>query len=634
MNTLLPSMVIVTVILGLRAAGAPAPAAHVASPDGKVLVQFFTNTDGGIRYSVAYRGKPVLLESQLGFTVSNAPALNSGFKILKSATAAHNETWQPVAGERSEIRDQYNQLVVHLEDSEPSSRRLDITFRAYNEGAALCYTFPKQREEHFVIASELTEFRLAGDHRCWPVYSAQGVYTNVPLSQVKLNCERPLVLELPDGPFVAIGEARLVDFARMKFQPTPGRKHSLQAHLAGPATVTAPCTTPWRYVLLGDSAGQLLEQNSLILNLNDPCALADTSWIKPGKVIREVTLTTAGGKACVDFAVKRGLQYVEFDAGWYGNEYDDHADARAVNVDPRRSKGPLDLHQVIRYASERGIGIILYVNRRALERQLDEILPLYQSWGVKGVKYGFVNVGSQHWTTWLHDAVRKAAAHQLMVDIHDEYRPTGFSRTYPNLMTQEGIAGDETSPPNWLTLTIAFTRMLAGAADNTVCYYDPRVTRNASRAYQLAKPVCLFSPWQFLFWYDRPKASPQRTGGAGNAETEIGEDLELEFYNHLPTVWDETRVLHGQIGQYAVIARRSGADWFVGAMNSGEPRAFNLTLDFLAPGKDYTARIYADDPQPSTRTRVRIEQQSVNAETVLTWRLAAQGGQAMRIRAP
>ncbi|MBM3892327.1 MAG: alpha-glucosidase, partial [Verrucomicrobia bacterium] len=288
--------------------------------------------------------------------------------------------------------------------------------------------------------------------------------------------------------------------------------------------------------MVADSPGRLLENNDLVLNLNDPCAIADTSWIKPGKVIREVTLTTIGGKACVDFAARRGLQYVEFDAGWYGHEYDDASDARAVNVDPKRSKGPLDLHEVIRYANEHGIGIILYVNRRALERQLDDILPLYRKWGVKGVKYGFVNVGSQQWTSWLHEAIRKAAQHQLMVDVHDEYRPTGYSRTYPNLMTVEGISGDETKPVNSQTLTVLFARFLAGPADNTICYYDKRVDDNATHAYQLAKAVCLFSPWQFLYWYDRPAGSPQKVGGAGGAETGIGNEPELEFYDHVPTV--------------------------------------------------------------------------------------------------
>jgi alpha-glucosidase len=300
-------------------------------------------------------------------------------------------------------------------------------------------------------------------------------------------------------------------------------------------------------------------------------------------------------------------------------------------VDPQRSSGPLDLHEVIRYADQRGIGIFLYVNRRALERQLDEILPLYRRWGIRGVKYGFVRVGSQHWTRWLHEAVRKAADHQLMVNIHDEYRPTGFSRTYPNLMTQEGIAGDETSPSNEQTLTILFTRMLAGAGDNTVCYFDPRVPRNACHAYQLAKAVCLYSPLQWLYWYDRPAPSPRDVGGAGGSRNVIGNEPELEFFDQLPTVWDETRVIHGRVGQLAVIARRSGSSWFVGWMNAGQPRSVDLPLDFLEPGRRYRAHVYRHDPLVGTRTHVRIDRMTVDSTTVMKAALSAQGGQAARI---
>ena len=360
-------------------------------------------------------------------------------------------------------------------------------------------------------------------------------------------------------------------------------------------------------------------------------AIEDPSWIKPGKVIREVTLTTQGGKACVDFAVEHQVQYVEFDAGWYGNEYDDASDATTVTVDPKRSPGPLDLPEVIRYAEERGVGIILYVNRRALERQLDTLLPLFQKWGVKGLKYGFVNVGSQEYTSWMHEAIRKAAEHGLMVDVHDEYRPTGYSRTYPNFMTQEGIGGDETSPSNEQTLAILFTRMLAGAGDNTICYYDGRVDRNASHAYQLAKAVCFYSPWQFLYWYDRPEGSPRRKGGAGGQQGVIGNEPELEFYDRVPTVWDDTKVLQGRIGQYAVMARRSGTEWFIGCMNSGEDRTFDVALNFLKSGQKYMAHVYSDDEAVQTSTRVRIDRFEVDASTNLKMNVGQQGGQAVHI---
>jgi alpha-glucosidase len=455
----------------------------------------------------------------------------------------------------------------------------------------------------------------------------------VPLSGIKPGCERPLTIQVDGDTFIALAEARLVDYARMKFAPLQGVPHALISSLSGPVQADLPLATPWRVVMVANSPGRLLENNDIILNLNDPCEIKDTSWIKPGKVIREVTLTTNGGKACVDFAAEHNLQYVEFDAGWYGHEYSEQSDATTVTVDPKRSPGPLDLPEVIRYAKERGIGIILYVNRRALERQLDEVLPLFQSWGIKGVKYGFVNVGSQKWTGWLHEAVRKAAEHRLMVDVHDEYRPTGYSRTYPNLMTQEGIAGDETSPTNRQTLTILFTRMLAGAADNTICYYDARVDRNATHAYQLAKAVCLYSPWQFVYWYDRPPSSPHEKGGAGGSKHLIGDEPELEFFDHVPTVWDDTRVIDARIGQYAVIARRIGRHWFVGCMNADKPRRLEISLDFLAKGKHYIAHICRDDQTVPTRTHVRIDRQQVTAQTVLTVSVAANDGQAIRIAA-
>jgi len=594
---------------------------RVVSPDGQVVLTFdLKEIDGAAGcpvYRIDYTGKPVVVDSRLGLEIEGAPLVD-GLSVVRQTPGMRDETWKPVYGERAAVRDHCNTLAVDLKEAKVPGRVLRVDIRVYDAGAAFCYAIPKQPGlDRVVIARERTEFRLPADCPAWAVYSAQGKYERTPISKIKPGCERPLVLEAADDRFVALGEARLVDYARMKFAPLPGAPHALVSHLDGQVESDLPLVTPWRFVMAAGTPGRLLEHNDLLLNLNDPCAIQDTAWIRPGKVIREVTLTTAGGKACVDFAVKRGLQFVEYDAGWYGHEYDDAADATTVTVDPKRSKGPLDLPEVIRYAKEKGIGVILYVNRRALEKQLDRILPLYRQWGVAGVKFGFVNVGPQRWTAWLHDAVRKAAEHRLMVDIHDEYRPTGYSRTYPNLMTQEGIGGDETSPSNEQTLTLLFTRYLAGAADNTICYYDKRVDANASHAYQLAKAVCLYSPWQFLYWYDRP-ASAQ-------------DEPELEFYDRCPTVWDDTRVLHGRIGAYAAIARRRGAEWYIGVMNSGEARTLDLPLAFLEMGKRYAAHVYSDDPSAATRTKVKVERFAVSAETTLKAAVTEKGGQAIRI---
>ena len=615
------------------AAGAVRAEHLVESPDGKVVVTFDVGAKrGDLIYSVAFDGRPIVLDSCLGLAIKDGASLESGFEINEVIKISHNSTYSPVYGERKTIRDHHNQLIVDLRERRAPGRSLRLTFRAYNEGVAWRYTVPHQDAlKDFVISAEKTQFCFAGDHTAYAVYSAQGKYDKVPLSKLKKNCERPLTIQIGERLWAAVAEAGLVDYARMRLSPDPRQAHSLISSLASEVRAAAPLTTPWRVIMLAKTPGELLERNYLIMNLNAPCAIKDTSWIKPGKVIREVTLTTAGGMACVDFAAEHNLQYVEFDAGWYGHEYTEESDARTISVDPKRSKGPLDLQAVIEYAKQRGIGIILYVNRRALERQLDEVLPLYEKWGIKGVKYGFVQVGSQKWTAWLHEAVRKAAEHHLMVDVHDEYRPTGYSRTYPNLMTQEGIAGDETKPANSLTLTILFTRMLAGAADNTICYYDGRVDENASHAYQLAKSVCFYSPWQFLYWYDRPDRSPRRAGGAGGGHNVIGDEPDLEFFDHVPTVWDDTKVIHGRIGQYAVLARRSGESWFIGCMNAEAPRTLDVPLDFLDAGRSYVAHFYSDDPAAPTRTHVRIDRRIVDSSTALKVELGSQGGQAIRI---
>ncbi len=626
------AIAVVPLLSVLASLAAAANVHELASPDGNVVARLRLTEKGGLRYSLSYRGRPILADSALGFTLVDAPPLEEGFQIVATSRARHDSTWSPVYGERSQVRDRYHELVVDLENRATPPRRLRLTFRAYCEGLALAYTIPRQPGlERVRIGDEKTEFHFTADHPTWAVYSAQGRYDKVRLSQVKPGCERPLVLRVDDETYVAVAEARLVDYARMKLAPSAGANYTLRSQLSSEVDAELPLVTPWRVVMVAPSPGKLLENNDLLLNLNEPCAIDDVSWIKPGKVIREVTLTTDGGKACVDFAAEHNLQYVEFDAGWYGLEYSEESDAATVTVDPKRSPGPLDLHEVIRYADRRGVGILLYVNRRALERQLDEILPLYRQWGIRGVKYGFVNVGSQERTAWLHEAVRKAAEHRLMIDVHDEYRPTGYCRTYPNLMTQEGIAGDETRPSTRQTLTILFTRMLSGAGDNTICYYDPRVDETACHAYQLAKAVCLYSPWQFLYWYDRPAASPRRKGGAGGRRNVIGDEPELEFFDHVPTVWDDTRVLHGAIGEYAAIARRAGDDWFVGLMNAETPRSLRLALDFLDPQKRYVAHVYTHDPSVPTRTHVRIDHRPVDAATRLTTDLGRNGGQAVWI---
>ena len=275
----------------------------------------------------------------------------------------------------------------------------------------------------------------------------------------------------------------------------------------------------------------------------------------------------------------------------------------------------LDIPEIIRYGREKGVGLILYVDRRQIRRQRDVLFPLYEQWGVKGVKIGFVDVGPQTETAWITETIQKAAEHHLMLNIHDGYRATGNNRTYPNLMTVEGIRGNEHMPTPEHNCTLPFTRYIAGIGDYTVCYYDKRI--KTTHAHQLAMAVVSFSPLQWIFWYDRPSMY--------NGEPEV------EFFRKVPTVWDDTKVIHGQIGQYATIARRSGEDWFIGTINNSQARQLQIPLSFLNSGKSYVAHIYADDPTVQTRTQVGIQTRPVDAKTTLDVPLLPGGGQAVWI---
>ena len=585
----------------------------VASPSGTFSVTLSIEEGGRPSWRVERRGQEVMATSGLGYRLAGDVDVTRGFQSLEQvSTSEHDSIWRPVWGERSAVRDRYRTTRLRFRrDTAPSS--LDIELRAYDEGVAVCYIFEKPLDtESLEIASEETEFRFAEDAPLWAVYSAQGKYARVPISAMEHSVERPCILEPSSGGVIAIAEAALDDYARMRLRRSESSEHTLVSKLHGPVVAQSfPFRSPWRVVLAADDAGKLLEQNDIFLNLNEPCALEDTSWIRPGKVIREVTLSTEGGKACVDFCVRYGLQYIEYDAGWYGPEGKEESDARTV------SRRGLDLLEVIRYARSHGIGVFVYVNRRHLERQLDELLPLYRSWGLAGIKFGFVQHGSQKWTRWMHEAIRKCAEYEMLVDVHDEYRMTGWQRTYPNFLTAEGIGGDETRPPHEQALANLFNRMLCGPADHTFCYYNGYVDATASHASQLAKSVCFFSPLQFLFWYDRPSSA--------------ADEPELQFFRHLPTTWDETRVLRSKPGQYAVVARRKGRDWFLGCLNAVERRSFDIPLDFLPEGTRFQAEIWRDDDSVATRTKVGLERREVDQGSVLEAELSTPGGLAMRL---
>ena len=606
------------------------------SPGGKYNF-VFEQKDGRLTYRLDYAAKQVieegelgvnidnhLVESAMGIPVDNSNVWTNGMEVTSVDRRSEDNTWKPVYGEYAQIRDRYNEMTIHLLKggkhqgaSNAYDKRqqylLDIIVRAYDEGVAIRYHFPEATNGLFMhITDDLTSFRFAPGaeayHHAWAQSHANKVKLLKSEAAWKEEAERPLTLRLDNGLYAAIGEAALSDFVRGKLKLKADNE--LQMALFHPADIITAYDMPWRFIMVGEKAIDLINNKQMVLNLNAPCQIQDTSWIKPGKAFRVCRLDMKTCMEGVDFCVDRGLQYIELDAGWYGPEM--KMSSSALKVLETRD---IDMPKLCQYAKSKGIGVWVYVNQRALYQELDQLLPLYEKWGISGIKFGFVQIGSQEWTTWLHNAVKKCADHHIMVDIHDEYRPTGWSRTYPNLMTQEGIGGNEEMPDAEHNTILPFTRFLCGPADYTPCYFNGRVKN--TKAHQLAMPVVYYSPITFLYWYDLPNVYKG--------------EKELDFWKYCPTVWDESKALQGEIGEYIVQARRSGNDWFVGAMTGLQARDITLnTADFLQKGKKYRVEIYNDNPALNTRTKVSTVVQTIKAGKILKLHLQPSGGAALR----
>jgi len=611
-------------------------AQQVSSPDGK-----YTISVDGMTYSVTYNHKVIIEKSQLGVDIDNrlfesALAVPRGIHenwcsdlVLKGEERLSvDATWTPLYGENARIRDHYNQLVLHYEKgsngrgtvSEGYDKRkyyaMDIVIRAYDESIAFRYHFPETANSLFLhITGEQTSFALPKGTMAWYEEWAQGAYDKRPLSGEWFESERPLLLQTPDGTYVALLEAAMKDYTRGKFKLK--KDNELQVSLYGCADIISPYDTPWRVIMAGDRAVNLINHKDLVLNLNASAKtlnsqLSTLNWIRPGKAFRSGKLEKSAIFKSIDFCAEFGIPYVELDAGWYGPEGKVSSDARKV-IETRNFTMP----EVCAYAKSKGVGVWVYVNQRALYRQLDELLPLYQQWGISGIKFGFVHIGNQQWSTWLHDAVEKCAKYQIMVDIHDEYRPTGMSRTYPHLLTQEGIRGNEEMPDADHNTILPFTRYLCGPGDYTLCYFNSRVKN--TKGHQLAMAAVYYSPLQFLFWYDNPYPK-----GWDNAE--------LKFWKDIPTVFDESIALDGIPGEYIVQARRSGDDWFVGVMTNKEARTVSIPTDFLPAGK-YEVECYNDNPSLNTQTNVQCSIFKVQSgKKTITLQLQPSGGAALHIK--
>ena len=480
---------------------------RISSPDGNLVMEIgLAGSSRTLTYRIDYGDKPVVVESKFGITCDDR-AWDHALTVVSTSSRQCDATWKPLYGERSTVRDHFNEMTLYLARDGGATNFLRLIARVYNTGAAFRYAFSETEKIYgmhpFRINGESTEFRFQEQTRAWFTERAQTLHQLLPLENWPGESDRPLTLELPNGLFVCLTEAEMTNYARTKFKLAADKSNTIVGSMYEGVDELPPLNTPWRVVMVAKTAGELLQNNDLIMNLNPPCALTNTAWIKPGKVMREMTLSTEGSKKLVDFAVIHNIQYIDL-TFWNGDDIT--YNATQADVPAWRSTKPYDLQEIVRYAKSKGVGVWLYVNQRPLAVQLDTLLPLYRSWGIAGIKFGFVHVGSHRWTTWLHEAVRKCAQYEIMVDIHDEYRPTGYSRTYPNLLTQEGVRGNEEMPDAVNNTVLPFTRYIAGAADYTMCYYARKEFGRTGKyiqntpAHQLALPVIYYSPLQYMYW--------------------------------------------------------------------------------------------------------------------------------------
>ncbi len=403
-------------------------------------------------------------------------------------------------------------------------------------------------------------------------------------------------------------DADVDDWCLTKYVARKDRPGTLSSVMYSPVDIVTYYATPWKIIMTADSPGKLIENNDIVLNLN-PEREGDFSWVKPGKIMRCTTISTEAGLENIDFCAEHNIPYMLFDWLWYLPCTSHDGDATKV-VDK------LDMKRVVDYGKEKGVGVWLYVNQHALMKQMDELFPLLNEWGIAGVKSGFVQYASHRWATWLHDMVRKAADNHLLMNIHDEFRPSGFSRTYPNLLTQEGICGNEEFPDATHNVTLPFTRMINGAADYTICYYDKRLKN--THAHQLAASLVFYSPLMTILWYDKPSM--------------YGGEPEIKWFEDLQVSFDDSKVLSGYPGKEIVMARRHGDDWFVGAMTNNDGNRETVDLSFLEPGRQYIAEVYTDGgDEVKTRTGVKCSKWIVDSADSMAFELKPRGGAAMRL---
>lgn len=643
----------------------------LASPDGSVKVtiaaQKPSEAGGGqLGYSIQFNGKDVLLDSPFSLNFHGRQLFGPGLTIQSVSRRTVDESWQRVYGKRKNVHNHFNELTLELQERVPPNRHVQMVFRAYDDGVAFRYVLPKAWGA-FDLEAENTSFHFPNDATVWAanyegyVSSQEEEFKRMKLSELVpgriYGC--PLLVEIAPSLWVACTEADLTDWAGMYFTPGETGSNAVRTSLSPRPDDTnvvvrsiAPRNSPWRVILVGDHPGAFIESD-ILENLNPP-ATFNASWVKPGKsawdkwwsggyapeLSFKPGMDTATMKYFIDLAAEMGWQYQIVDEGWYGAAFADgarnttwaaHPNSSITNIVPG-----LDLHGLIAYAKQKGVKLIVWLHWGHVNEQMDVAFPLYEKWGIAGVKIDFINRDDQEMVDFYERVAKTAAEHHLLVDFHGAYKPTGWHRTYPNVITREGVLGNEYN--KWSTritpehtVTLPFTRGMLGGMDFTPGGFRQKTPETfravggdspgpfvmGTRVHQLAMLVVYESALQVLC--DSPYNYHSSPAGT-------------DFLKIVPTTWDDTRVINGEVGNFITVARRSGNEWYVGSMVGAQARTLEIPLSFLGQGK-YEAEIWADAYEAADYPdRLMKQTCTVTASDTLTAHLAPAGGYIVRLK--
>ncbi len=661
----------------------------VYSPSGNITVQFELSANGTPSYNVSFNGKNVIKPSSMGFDFKDQPSMNSGFEIIDKNISHFEENWEMQWGEQREVENNFNQLVVNLREKESPNRALNIYFKAYDDGIGFRYEFPEQDGvDSVIIMDENTQFDLTGDHTAWwipgdwEIY--EHLYNETKVSEIDalqfVNHENlaqtyipenavntPVTMRTEDGTHLSFHEANLTDYAGMTLKIDTDNL-SMTSELVGSdlqgykVKRELPFKTPWRTIQISEDAPGLIE-SKLIVNLNEPNKVGDVSWFTPMKYVGiwwemhagvstwdmasgKHGATTENTKRYIDFAAENGFGGVlveGWNTGW--ERWIGFPDREGV-FDFITPYPDYDLEEVVRYANEKGVQMIMHHETSAAPRtydlQMDTAYALMNRLGIHSVKTGYVGpllpTGEYHHGQWMVNhyrrAIVKGAKYQVAINAHEPIKDTGLRRTYPNAIAREGLRGQEFNawaadggnPPNHLP-TVAFTRMLAGPIDFTPGifnikldgYNKPNNQVNTTLAQQLALYVVIYSPIQMA---------------ADLPENYEANDPPLQFIRDVGVDWEQTKVLDGQIGDFVTIARqeRGTGNWFLGSITNEESRTVTISFDFLEPGTEYIAKIYKDGKDAhwdNNPLSIDITETELNSNSSMNFELAPGGGLAI-----